>query len=307
MLFTFTPVTCIDISTKILQVGMTGLMIFCGCVYNFPRLRKPMEFYSCLAAVLVIIVVLLHVLLNFSSVLWIFYLATEDILTLKLVASWVLASVVAVVAAMTQVKGGRKASTIVRKYFHLLAVAVYLPGLLLNPCLLYLASGIIFAIFVGLEIVRVAKVAPVAEVLDSVFLTFVDEKDAGPVALTPLCLMAGVSAPLWLHPAPASSPDSLPPLLAGLLSVGVGDTAASVCGSLFGRHKWPDSQRTKEGSAACFISQLFFVIAMIHFGYIPRNNLLQPIVAISAVSWVEATTDQIDNLALPLLMYILML
>lgn len=92
------------------------------------------------------------------------------------------------------------------------------------------------------------------------------------------------------------------------------------------------SKKTKEGSAACFLSQLFLVIALIHFGkyaiftylglciyeiyrisfisfyisgYIPRTNLIKPTFAIALVSIVEAKTDQIDNLAMPLLMYVM--
>lgn len=70
----------------------------------------------------------------------------------KLMLSWVVFSGLAVVAACTQVKADQKASTVVRKYFHLLALLVYLPGILLKPCLLYLASGITLAIFIGIEV-----------------------------------------------------------------------------------------------------------------------------------------------------------
>ncbi|KAG8276716.1 hypothetical protein J6590_058387 [Homalodisca vitripennis] len=285
---------------------MSGLAVMCCGVRWFPRLRDSVEFYSALGLVVVSIVVMLHALLGFSAVLWLVNLAFKDMLTVKLLGSWVVMTALAVVATMTQVKAGQKASTIVRKYFHLLALFVFLPGVVLKPCLLYVASGVMLAVFIGLEMVRVVKLPPVSAVLDSVFLVFSDEKDSS-LALTPIYLLVGCSVPLWLHPEPSSSPQVLLPLLSGLLSVGVGDTAASVCGSLCGRHFWPDSRKTKEGSAACFLSQLFFVIALIHFGYAPRNNLLQPIAAIAVVTLVEATTDQIDNLALPLIMYCMLL
>lgn len=85
--------------------------------------------------------------------------------------------------------------------------------------------------------VRVLKLPPAAATLDSVFQVFADEKDYS-LALTPIYLLVGCSAPLWLHPGPATTAPLLP-LMAGLLSVGVGDTAASICGSWFGRHHWP--------------------------------------------------------------------
>jgi dolichol kinase len=72
---------------------------------------------------------------------------------------------------------------------------------------------------------------------------FLDEKDAGGVALTPVYLLIGCSLPMWLHPSPCDVTDSAGfnffYLLAGILAVGVGDTAAGLFGSVCGKHKWP--------------------------------------------------------------------
>jgi dolichol kinase len=84
---------------------------------------------------------------------------------------------------------------------------------------------------------------PVAGVLNTAVSAFLDEKDAAGVALTPIYLLVGCSLPIWLHPTPCDITDSagfnLFYLLAGILSVGVGDTAAGIIGSSFGNHKWP--------------------------------------------------------------------
>jgi dolichol kinase len=85
--------------------------------------------------------------------------------------------------------------------------------------------------------VRLLKLGSVGESLQQGFLVFADEKDQGGVSLTPLYLLVGCSAPLWLHPSRCTLRASLP-MLAGLLSVGAGDTAASVIGFSFGKHKW---------------------------------------------------------------------
>lgn len=134
-------------------------------------------------------------------------------------------------------------STRTRKNFHLLIVLVFVPGLVYQCSLLLVASGMILAVFVLLEAVRLIRLVPFYDVLQQAVLTFVDDKDSGLVALTPIYLLCGCSLPLWLHPCPCdkttdSAGAELMPLMAGVLSVGIGDAAASVFGSLFGRHKW---------------------------------------------------------------------
>lgn len=90
--------------------------------------------------------------------------------------------------------------------------------------------------FVSFQTLRILKLPPLGKGLDSGFQAFVDEKDKL-IALTPVYLLVGCSTPLWLHPKP--SQQVLLPLLAGLLAVGVGDTAASICGTWCGKRKWP--------------------------------------------------------------------
>ena len=65
---------------------------------------------------------------------------------------WIVCCLAAVSAVWLQVNEGEHASTSVRKVFHILAVAVYLPGVAIAPTLLYLASGIVLAIFILLEV-----------------------------------------------------------------------------------------------------------------------------------------------------------
>lgn len=51
-----------------------------------------------------------------------------------------------------QINTGKQASTIIRKYFHVLAVAVFTSGIFYDTTLLYLSSGGVLAVFIVLEV-----------------------------------------------------------------------------------------------------------------------------------------------------------
>lgn len=61
----------------------------------------------------------------------------------------------------------KKASTSARKMFHLLAIMVYIPGAINEPTLLYLASGLVMALFFMLEVRVETRLEPVFEYLIS--------------------------------------------------------------------------------------------------------------------------------------------
>ncbi|XP_073989206.1 dolichol kinase [Rhodnius prolixus] len=299
--------TCMDTGTIIIQLGVLCLMGLVTLSYYFDLKKKPVEFYCLVGLAGIFIVFFLQFLIGMNPLFWIFHLISENALTIKLMVFWILCTAGAVAALLTQIRNDKKATTAVRKIFHLLALLVFVPGIICKPCLLYVASGFAFALFIFLDTLRILEIPPISTFLQNGFMKFADEKDEGPVALTPVYLLVGCALPLWLYPVTNISESDILPLISGLLTVGVGDSAASICGSLVGKNKWPGSKKTKEGTAACFLSQLFLVIALIQFGFISRTNLLRPTFAIAICSLVEAMTDQVDNIVLPLLMYIMVL
>jgi dolichol kinase len=69
-----------------------------------------------------------------------------------LVIYWAVCSGLAVLAVSIQIQREQQASTVIRKYFHILAVAVFIPGLIRECCFLYLASGVVLALITALEV-----------------------------------------------------------------------------------------------------------------------------------------------------------
>lgn len=170
-------------------------------------------------------------------------------------------------------------------------------------------NEIIFLLF---QCVRDLKIEPLASMIYDAFVVFLDEKDTGSLILSHVYLLAGVAAPLWISPCPLKeSPieleaaGTLLPLLAGILAVGVGDTAASVGGTYFGKRHWFGTRKTVEGSLCGIVAQMLLVGLLVSLGMIKMSLPAWGRFFVSAiiVAIVEALTDQVDNIVLPLLMY----
>lgn len=123
-----------------------------------------------------------------------------------------------------QMNRTEQSNTRTRKIFHGLIVFVFVPGLVYQCALLFVASGIALAVMLVLETMRIIRLTPIHNVLEQAVKCFIDEKDAGLVALTPIYLLIGCSAPIWLHPCPCDLTDSagfeILPLMAGVISIG---------------------------------------------------------------------------------------
>lgn len=164
------------------------------------------------------------------------------------------------------------------------------------------------------QVVRLESVEPLSTIIGRAFAPFLDEKDHGALILSHIYLLVGVASPLWLTPCPLgemsigqwpASPRSVLPLLSGVLAVGLGDTAASVGGTYMGRRKWAGTKKTVEGSLCGVAAQMVGVAGLAGAGVVamtfPAWGRL--VVAVGLVAAIEALTDQVDNIVLPLLLY----
>lgn len=86
----------------------------------------------------------------------------------------------------------------VRKGYHLLAVTLFLPVLLVEPGLLGLALAIAFAGLVAVEAVRSAALPGVSLRITDFMERFTDARDAGPIYVTHFALLLGMALPVWL-------------------------------------------------------------------------------------------------------------
>ncbi|CAD6884197.1 unnamed protein product [Tilletia controversa] len=187
-----------------------------------------------------------------------------------------------------------------RKFFHFLAVLLFLPGILWDPAFMHLAFSLAFSLFIFMEYVRYFALLPFGASLHIFLAQFLDSKDAGPVILSHFYLLAGCAASLWLE-GPSAIYDVM-----GVLVLGIGDALASILGRKYGRHKWPGSPKTLEGSATFVGSIVLCGWGLQAVGLIPPFNLLRFTIACVATGLMEGASEQNDNLILPLFAFVVM-
>lgn len=237
----------------------------------------------------------LYLTLKRNPISWMFQVIFADSELRLLFLLWGVCTILAFHIVSKQCS---KASTITRKYFHFLVVIVHTSGVLVNRTLLYLASIVGLSVMILLEHMRFANIPPVANFINSAFKTFQNKNDQGDLILTNIYLLVGVSLPLWLTPDLENADPLL--LLSGVLSIGIGDSFASIIGSKFGRWRIPRTLKSVEGLIASVITQLLFVKAL-------QMDLTPTLIlGTITVSLIEAFTTQVDNLALPFVMFVIM-
>lgn len=189
-----------------------------------------------------------------------------------------------------------------RKFFHIMALLVFVPPVFIDCQWLCLAiSGAIF-VFLFIESLRLVRFPYVASLMESYVEDFIDERDKNELILTHLFLLMGCGLPVLITN--ENSVSAFYVRICGICVLCIGDAAASVVGVNYGKHKWPGSKKSYEGTFGAFIgtwiSMLFiYQFKEINFGW--KNLLITAVPAfIGAID--EAFTSQIDNLTLPFVM-----
>ena len=180
---------------------------------------------------------------------------------------------------------------IIRKGFHIMTF-MFIPGTILSYRFMYLAYGFAICVFIFIECIRIEfSDYSFGKTLNKTYRRFTDERDGGILILTHSYLLFGCAIPLWMDNKPSFTS------LLGIIVLGMGDTCASIFGVNYGTIKWPGSEKSIQGTLGAFISMLFMGLFLSNFVQV---EFLPFILSTFLVSLLEAFTEQIDNLCLPL-------
>ncbi|BGO90062.1 hypothetical protein NBRC10512_003596 [Rhodotorula toruloides] len=183
-----------------------------------------------------------------------------------------------------------------RKFFHALAVLMFVPGIAIDPAFTSLAFSVAFALFTFAEYARFFALYPIGAPLHIFFSEFVDSKDNGPVIISHFYLLTGCAGGVWLEGKGINR-------FTGVLVLGVGDSLASIVGKLVGRTRWPGTSKTVEGTAAFVASVVLCSWLLRLIGVVPSFSLPRYILAVTLAGLLEASSTQNDNLVIPLYMW----
>ncbi|GJN87315.1 hypothetical protein Rhopal_000263-T1 [Rhodotorula paludigena] len=183
-----------------------------------------------------------------------------------------------------------------RKFFHALAVLMFVPGIAVDPAFTSLAFSVAFSLFTFAEYARYFALYPIGAPLHIFFSEFVDEKDSGPVILSHFYLLTGCAGGLWLEGKGINR-------FTGVLVLGIGDSLASIVGKLAGRTRWPGTTKTLEGTAAFVASVALCAWLLRLVGLVEPFSLPKYLVAVSLAGLLEAASAQNDNLVIPLYLW----
>lgn len=195
---------------------------------------------------------------------------------------------------------------VIRKYFHLVATVLCAPTILVNIRFMALVFAVVLSVMVVLEALRMSDVSFVCDAMDPFMKRYVDDRDEGAAVLTHIYLLTGCALPVFFTYFVLRglfSASGLLIALSGVSVTGLGDAAASYCGVHFGRHRWPGSKKTLEGTLGMvFMVLVFQVLCLRYVGFhnLSSASWVRLVLADCLVSLLEARTDQIDNLFLPL-------
>jgi len=241
-----------------------------------------------------------------NAVQWVWTYVTNHTETpLKFIVYYIAVLVPALILAPDS-KVGSHTQVITRKYFHLLALVMFVPTIMINIRFMSLAFAVALAVFVVVEALRISRMPVLQPLLDSFMQAYIDDRDSGDAVLTHIYLLLGCALPVFYTffvLRGIFSAKGLLIALSGVTVTGLGDAMASLIGVHFGKHRWHGCKKTMEGTAAMIVGILAFQIACLYaVGFHNLSNIswCRLVIADILVATLEAKTDQIDNIFLPL-------
>ncbi|CCH62817.1 hypothetical protein TBLA_0I01580 [Henningerozyma blattae CBS 6284] len=182
-----------------------------------------------------------------------------------------------------------------RKVWHFLILLCILKPFKMDPNFVKLSLSGSIIIILSVEYLRFLNLEPFDKVLNNYLKSFADARDSkGPLIISYIYLIVGVSTPLLFKDSPV-----------GLISLGIGDSMASIVGQKIGKIKWPNSKKTIEGTLAFIVcTTITSVFLQTYLGYFPNIRKLNITLMCTLTGILEGNSTMNDNILIPAFMLI---
>ncbi|KAL5722117.1 dolichol kinase [Ranunculus cassubicifolius] len=276
------------------------------------EIQRSLVFYSSLSLILILFVsAWMQFVHDFRihPLSWVFnFVFSEPLKRLPLCLYWISVICGSVLRFYNISKHSKIERILLRKYYHLVAVLMFSPALILQPNFLDLAFGAALAVFLLLEVIRVWKIWPLGKHVDHFMNAFTDHRDSDILIISHFSLLMGCALPKWMSSELNDRPFAP---FAGILSLGIGDTMASMVGYKYGVLRWSKTgKKTIEGTAAGITSVLAACSVLLPLvastGYVFSQHWVSLLFAVIMSGLLEAYTTQLDNVFIPLVFYSLL-
>lgn len=291
----------------LLNIGMTMFAITFVPSYLFLSKRSSLVRYLLLFGGIILSYYISSILVRTTNIndplTWLVAHIFERHQRISLFSLWLsaLAACVGFSTSWSRLVG--RTNSFARKIFHLAVCVVFITGFSQDVEFTIFASGGMIIVMLVLEMIRAWDLWPIGSHLEGICGSLRGKWDNKYLTLSHIYLLVGTMVPLWLLPQ-ASNPSKIS-LSSGVLAVGVGDAAAAIVGTLYGRTQIsPESSKTIEGLIGNILAMAIF--KLIWIGYSGFSDELSFALAAMSTAAVEAASRDCDNLRLPLVMLLLL-
>lgn len=237
-----------------------------------------------------------------NPVLWLVFYILQSEERLHLIGYWIVCLLVAIPIIFGMAYNNYISLNIRRKVWHfMLVICLGYPAFVTQPEFTAIALLGSLVVFMVIEMIRCTRITFLGEFLYTELRFFQDEKDLkGPLNLSYIFLLAGVAGPL-AYGYVLGDVVNLRSYI-GLVTLGLGDSLASIVGKKFGKIKWKGALRTLEGTIT-FMVVTFASFVVIDFYLLPEENRVKNwentfIVAMVA-GILEGSATLNDNILIP--------
>lgn len=192
-----------------------------------------------------------------------------------------------------------------RKFYHFSAVSLFIPAAFLSLKILQISMAFAGSIFLLLETIRNEAnskhvKAKFFEKLNEFMGKCRNDLDSGEMIFSHLYLLLGCGIPFWFNTNNLKLSS-----FAGVISLGIGDSLASIAGKAYGRINWHTrTRKTIEGSICGCMGMLISWIVLVQTFTIPSTIINLFAISLGSSLW-EALIDLNDNITLPIFTFIL--